>query len=178
MKKILLLFIFVIGALTCSAQKSKSFYYDGIEIHNVKGWTIVPTKEGDKTVINCIKLPAQLTFTKQAALENKSLEVYLSQMVERLMETSMATSGKAPMIKEMSPVMDGYVNAMPAKYIDVTYTKKVRQRIYALNAYNYMITVTCTGIGGAHDAFVEKSFGKILSTFAFNPETNSYDLFH
>lgn len=182
MKRFLLLIIFALGTLTCSAQKAKSFFYGGIELHNVKGWSIVPSKDDQRTVIQCVNLPLQMTITKQGALKNKSLDSYLMQQVEAFLEASMATAGKAPKVKETGPVMDGFVNNIPAKYIDITYTKKMRQRIYAMNMYNYTITILCTGEGSVipssnNDAFIEKNFGKILSKFAFTPESGTHRLF-
>ncbi len=177
MKKILLLLAFMVGALTCNAQKAKSFFYDGLELHHVKGWTILPSKSGQQTEIQCIKFPIQLHILKQPAITNTTLENYLHRHIEALLETMMNTSGKAPTVKETSEIMDGFINNIPAKYVDITYTKKVRQRIYAMNIYNATIVITCTGVGGPHDAMIAKSFNKILSSFTFNPESNTQRLF-
>ncbi len=177
MKRFLLLLVFALGALTCSAQKAKSFFYEGIELHNVKGWTILPAKDGERVDIRCVRLPFQMQISKQPALSNSSLENYLNQQIEALMETMLNTSGRGPVVKEVSAVMDGFVNNIPAKYVDITYNKKVRQRIYAMNLYNCMITIMCTGTGGSHEAFIQKNFEKILSTFVYNPESGTHRLF-
>ncbi len=177
MKRVLLVVALLFATLTCSAQKQKSFFYDGIELHNVKGWTILPSKDGNNTTINVIKLPFQMSITKQGMPQNKTVEGILTTMVEHLMETSLSGSSKTPMIKETSPVMDGYINNIPVKYIDITYTKKVKQRLYGFNLHSSLFTVLCTGEGGSHDAVVNGAFGKILSSFTYNPETNNYRLF-
>lgn len=177
MKRVLLVVALVFATLTCSAQKQKSFFYDGIELHNVKGWTILPSKDGNNTTINIIRVPFQMTITKQGMPNNKSVDNILSTIVENLMETSLSGSKKAPMIKETSPVMEGYINNIPVKYIDITYTKKVKQRVYGMNIYNSLFTIICSGEGGSHDAVANGVFGKILSSFTYNPESGTHRLF-
>ena len=119
MKK-LLLFVFALCSLTCYAQKQKQFFYDGIELRHVKGWTIVPAKDANATSITCIRLPFQIHILKQGVPQSFNAERLLQTSVEKIMEANMMASGKNPKIKEVGSVMDGYVNSIPAKYIDLT----------------------------------------------------------
>ena len=188
MKKILLLFVFTFGALACNAQKAKSFYYDGIELQNVKGWTITPSKEATHTEIRCMNGASFMAITKNgiapseyqegSALDNKQLERILIKQGESISERMMNGIGKQPIVKEVSEVMDGYISSFPAKYIDLTCTKQVRIRIYMFTTHNYVICISCTGRGGrSADACVEQNFGKILSSFTFIPEASTNRLF-
>ena len=175
MKKILLLCVFVLGALTCSAQKAKSFYYDGIELHNVKGWQITPSKDDGKTTIIRLSFGVFYTMviTKRSAPQHMNAETVLTKVAESIVETNMRISGrKTPKIKDTSSVMEGFINNIPAKYIDINYTKGLLDRIYVMTVHNCLITVQHTGHSKA-----TKVFDKILSTFTFNPETDTYRLF-
>lgn len=171
MKK-LLLFVFALCSLTCYAQKQKQFFYDGIELRNVKGWTIVPAKDANATSITCIRLPFQIHILKQGVPQSFNAERLLQTSVEKIMEANMMASGKNPKIKEVGSVMDGYVNSIPAKYIDLTYSKKVVQRIYMFTTHNQMFTITCTGYGNKNIAMKILDF--VLSTFTYNPESGPY----
>ncbi len=171
MKK-LLLFVFALCSLTCYAQKQKQFFYDGIELRNVKGWTIVPAKDANATSITCIRLPFQIHILKQGVPQSFNAERLLQTSVEKIMEANMMASGKNPKIKEVGSVMDGYVNSIPAKYIDLTYSKKVVQRIYMFTTHNQMFTITCTGYGNKTSAM--KILDLVLSTFTYNPESGPY----
>lgn len=179
--------ILLCGLLTCitvdaNAQKSKSFFYDGIELHNVKGWNIMPAKDATTTVITGYRLPLQLNITKvavspeQGVSQSRSLEIYLEKFVDQTVENIMSGSSKIT-VKEVSPIMDGYVNTTPAKYVDITYNKNVAQRIYAMLLHNSLFTVVCTGVGKSHDKMIDGSFGKILSSFTYIPESSSHRLF-
>lgn len=183
MKKILFSLILVFGVITSNAQSnSKSFYYDGIEMHNVKGWSITPSKDEAHTYITCTKpfgalSLAFMNITKSrikahnAMNLNNELERLLSQEVEKLIESSMNGKGRnALRIKETGNIMDGYINATPAKYVDVTYQKGVKQRIYMMVVSDYFFTIACsTGTGK-----LDKTFSKILSSFTFTPESKMY----
>lgn len=171
MKK-LLLFVFALCSLTCYAQKQKQFFYDGIELRHVKGWTIVPAKDANATSITCIRLPFQIHILKQGVPQSFNAERLLQTSVEKIMEANMMASGKNPKIKEVGSVMDGYVNSIPAKYIDLTYSKKVVQRIYMFTTHNQMFTITCTGYGKMDAAMKILDF--VLSTFTYNPESSPY----
>ena len=92
------------------------------------------------------------------------------QQVEAFLEASMATAGKAPKVKETGPVMDGFVNNIPAKYVDITYNKKVVQRIYTFTMYQECFVIQCTGL-----ANIDASHSKILSSFTYNPPSNTYN---
>ena len=187
MKKILLFFVFVLGVFACHAKgsKAKSFYFDGIELQHVKGWTITPSKEGMRTVIHCTTGLFHMTITKTgiapseyqdgSALDNKQLERQLIHQGELLTEAFMNSTGKGPIVKEVSEVMDGYISSFPAKYIDLSCTKQVRIRLYAFTAHNSLIFISCTGRGSV--AIFEKNFGKILSSFTFIPESGTNRLF-
>lgn len=172
MKKILLLSVFILCTLACYAQKKKSFYYDGIELHNVKGWTILPSKDASITAINCIRLPFQMQIQKSGLPQNFNEERYLENSVEKLMEMNVSARGKSPKIKEIGEPMEGYINNIPAKYVDITYTKKVVQRLYVFALYDQLFVIQCTGEGSMKT--VMALFDRILSTFTYNPERNPY----
>lgn len=180
MKRLILLFISIASVLTCNAQKSKSFYFDGIEMHNVKGWDIQPAKSESHTTIHCSRnfggfQTDFLEITKQKIVQqNHNIERYLEQYVERTSETNFNTTGKrSPRIKEIGEMMDGYINAMPAKYVDIKYTMKISQRIYALQAHNCLYTINCFSGAGS----IDSRMGKILSTLTLTPETNTNRLY-
>lgn len=172
MKKILLLTLFILCTLSCYAQKKKSFYYDGIELHNVKGWTIVPAKDASVTTITCLRLPFQLQIQKMGLPQNFNAQRYLEKSIEQLMEVSMMSTGKSPRIKEVGEPMDGYVNSIPAKYVDITYTKKVVQRLYVFTIYDQLFVIQCTGLGNMKSSMAY--IDRILSTFTYNPERSPY----
>lgn len=172
MKKILLLSVFILCTLACYAQKKRSFYYDGIELHNVKGWTVVPSKDASITTITCIRLPFQMQIQKAGMPQNFNAERYLEKSIEQLMEVNMMSSGKNPRIKEVSEPMDGYINSIPAKYVEITYTKKVVQRLYAFTMHDQLFVIQCTGTGGMKS--VMALFDHLLSTFTYNPERSPY----
>ena len=172
MKKILLLSLFILCTLSCYAQKKKSFYYDGVELHNVKGWTIVPTKDASVTTITCLRLPFQLQIQKMGLPQNFNAQRYLEETIEQLMGMTMMATGKSPKIKEVSEPMDGYINSIPAKYVDVTYTKKVVQRHYVFAMYDQLFVIQCTGSGKMKSAMA--NIDRVLSTFTYNPETSPY----
>ena len=181
---IALLTIFIGGtAVEAKGQKSKSFFYDGIELHGVKGWTIMPAKEGNRTTIQAFRLPSNMVINKmpctvdEGMSQSRALEIYLEKSIEQIMENSLSSTGKTPKVKNVSPIMDGYLNNIPAKYVDLTYTKKIVLRIYAIFLHNNLITFTCTGVGSSADKMVDSVFGKILSTFAYNPESSTHRLF-
>ena len=104
MKKTLLLLMLVLCSLACNAQKKKSFFYDGIEIHNVKGWTIAPSKDANVTTITFVLLPAQLQIKKQGLPQNFNATRYLEKTVEQLMEMSVMAGRKDPKIKNVGDV--------------------------------------------------------------------------
>ena len=130
MKKTLLFSVLVLCTLVCNAQKKKSFYYDGIEIHNVKGWTIAPSKDANVTTITFVLLPSQLQITKQGLPQNFNAARYLEKTAEQLVEINVRAGRKDPKIKAIDEVSDGYINSIPAKYVDITYSKDVVKRNY------------------------------------------------
>ncbi|MDO5496800.1 MAG: hypothetical protein Q4F45_02860 [Alistipes sp.] len=170
MKRLLLLIIATVGIFTCYAQKSKSFYYEGIEFHNTKGWSIQPSKDGNTTFIFGIKGGDQFHIYKQKITEQtQSIDTYLNKIVEQTTENNFNTTGKQiAKIKEVGDIMEGYINALPVKYVDIAYTKKINQRIYAMYANNCLYTIICTVSGDVDD-----KLGKILSTLTFTPESNT-----
>mgnify|MGYP003297003786 FL=1 len=172
MKKILLLSLFILCTLSCYAQKNKSFYYDGVELHNVKGWTIVPAKDASVTTITCLRLPFQLQIQKKGLPQDFNAQRYLEETIEQLMEITMMSTGKSPKIKEVSEPMDGYINSIPAKYVDITYTKKVVQRHYVFAMHDQLFVIQCTGFGNMKSAMAY--IDRVLSTFTYNPETSPY----
>lgn len=172
MKKILFLSISILLSVVCSAQKQNSYYYDGIEIHKVKGWTVLPSKDASVTVINLMKLPLQMQIVKKGLANNFDAARYLVQSAEKKMETNIMSKSKAPKIKEIGEVTEGYVGSIPAKYIDFIYTKSVFERIYVFSLYEEMFVITCTGKGNAKTAI--EPFARILSTFVYNPESSPY----
>lgn len=169
MKKLLLI-LFIFCSLPCFAQKQKTFFYDGIELHNVKGWTIVPTQDGNLTTITLIRLPFQMQIVKAEKTEDFNAKKYLESTVEKLVETNMVSSGKSPKIKSIGEITDGFVNNIPAKYVDITYNKKVVQRIYTFAMYQECFIIQCTGIGN-----IDTTHSKILSSFTYNPPSNTYN---
>ncbi len=172
MKKILLFSVLIFCSLVCNAQKKKSFYYDGIEIHNVKGWTIAPSKDANVTTITAVLLPSQLQITKQGLPQNFNAERYLEKTIEQLMEMSVMAGRKEPKIKSVGDVSDGYINNIPAKYVDITYSKDIVKRIYTFSMHDQLFIVQWTGKGKINK--VSKVFDKILSTFTYNPERSPY----
>lgn len=172
MKKTLLLLMLVLCSLACNAQKKKSFFYDGIEIHNVKGWTIAPSKDANVTTITFVLLPAQLQIKKQGLPQNFNATRYLEKTVEQLMEMSVMAGRKDPKIKNVGDVSDGYINSIPAKYVDITYSKDIVKRIYTFSIHDQLFIVQWTGEGSINK--VSKVFEKMLSTFTYTPERNPY----
>lgn len=172
MKKILLFSFLVLCTLVCNAQKKKSFYYDGIEIHNVKGWTIAPSKDANVTTITFVLLPSQLQIKKQGLPQNFNATRYLEKTVEQLMEMNVRASRKDPKIKAVGEVSDGYINSIPAKYVDITYSKDIVKRIYTFSMHDQLFIVQWTGEGTINK--VAKVFDKMLSTFTYNPERSPY----
>lgn len=172
MKKILFFSVLVFCSLVCNAQKKKSFYYDGIEVHNVKGWTIAPSKDASVTTITFVLLPSQLQIVKQGLPQDFNAERYLEKTIEQLMEMSVMAGRKEPKIKAVSDVLVGYINNIPAKYVDITYSKKIVKRIYTFSMHEQLFIVQWMGEGAINK--VAKAFDKILSTFTYNPERNPY----
>ena len=172
MKKTLLLLVLVICSLACNAQKKKSFFYDGIEIHNVKGWTIAPSKDANVTTITFVLLPSQLQITKQGLPQNFNEARYLERTVEQLMEMNVMAGRKEPKIKVVGDVSDGYINSIPAKYVDITYSKDIVKRIYTFSMHEQLFIVQWTGEGTINK--LAKVFDKMLSTFTYNPERSPY----
>ena len=68
--------------------------------------------------------------------------------------------------------MDGYINSIPAKYVDITYNKKIVKRIYTFSMHEQLFIVQWTGEGTISK--LAKVFDKILSTFTYNPERSPY----
>lgn len=175
MKKTLyLLVILVFGVLTCSAQKKKSLFYDGIELRGIKGWTVLPAKDGQLTTITCYKDELQLQLTKRNQPSNFNMEKFLEKLVESQMEQNLSASKKAPRVKKVSEVGDGFINSIPAKYVDFEYTKGVARRIYIFSAMNRLFTITCIGIGKPEKSIDD--FSRILSSFSYYPESNTPNL--
>ncbi len=172
MKKILFLSICILLSVACSAQNKKSYYYDGIELHKVKGWTVLPSKDASVTVINLMKLPFQMQIVKKGLPKNFNDKRYLEQTAEKKMEANIMSKGKTPKIKQICEVAEDYVGSIPAKYIDLIYTKGGFERIYVFNLYEEIFVITCTGKGNAKTAI--EPFKKILSTFTYNPESSPY----
>ena len=172
MKKILLFSFLVLCTLVCNAQKKKSFYYDGIEIHNVKGWTIAPSKDANVTTITFVLLPSQLQIKKQGLPQNFNATRYLEKTVEQLMEMNVRASRKDSKIKAVGEVSDGFINSIPAKYVDITYSKDIVKRIYTFSMNDQLFIVQWTGEGTINK--VAKVFDKVLSTFTYNPERSPY----
>ena len=103
--------------------------------------------------------------------QNFNAQRYLEETIEQLMEITMMSTGKSPKIKEVSEPMDGYINSIPAKYVDITYTKKVVQRYYVFAMHDQLFVIQCTGFGNMKSmAFIDR----VLSTFTYNPETSPY----
>lgn len=177
MKKLLLL-VFILCSLMCNAKGKKSFFYDGIELQNVRGWNIIPSKDDNSTTITGFtkKETLQFRIVKQGVPKNFKAEAYLQNTVEKIMEANMATSFDTPKIKEVSDIAEGFVNDIPAKYIDVTYTKKNAQRIYVFTMHNKLFTITCTGVGVRDASLVALFTDFILRGFSYNPEVNPYGL--
>lgn len=171
MKK-LLLFAFILCSLTCSAQKHKSFYYDGIELRNVKKWTIVPSKDASITTITCIQLPYQLQITKQSIGKNFDATRYLENTIEQLMEINLMSNKKSPKIKEVSDIYDGYVNNIPAKCVNIIFTKNNTTCLYVFTIHDQMFVINCSGVGPVKK--IQLVSNLILSTFTYNPERNPY----
>ena len=172
MKKNLLLLVLVLCSLACNAQKKKSFFYDGIEIHNVKGWTIAPSKDANVTTITFVLLPSQLQITKQGLPQNFNAARYLEKTVEQLMEMNVRAGRKDAKIKAVGEVSDGYINSIPAKYVDITYSKDIVKRIYTFSMHEQLFIVQWTGEGTINK--LAKVFDKMLSTFTYNPERSPY----
>ncbi len=176
MKKLsLLLVLLVFGVLTCNAQKKKQFFYKGIELHGVKGWTVLPSQDDNITKITCYKDELQMQLTKRGLPQNFNAERMLERVVERQMEQNLSASRKSPRIKMTSEVREGYINNIPAKYVDIEYTKDIAKRIYIFSTENQLFTIICTGTGRAEKSI--ENFSKILSSFVYIPEPNSQSLF-
>lgn len=173
MKNILLLSLFILCSLSCYAQKKKSFYYDGIELRNVKGWTIMPAKDASVTTITCLLRGSfQLQIQKADLPQNFNAQRYLEKSIEQLIEVQMMSSGKKNIIKEIGEPMDGYINNIPARYIDIKYNKKIVQRLYVFAMHDQLFVIQWTGSGPVN--VVAKLFDVILSTFTYYPERSPY----
>lgn len=175
MKKLsLLLVLLAFGVLTCNAQKKKQFFYKGIELHGVKGWTILPSQDDNITTITCYKDELQMQLTKRGIPQNFSAERALERIIERQMEQNLSASKKSPRIKRTSEVCEGFVNNIPAKYVDIEYTKDISKRIYIFTTENQLFTIICNGVGKAEKSI--ENFSKILSSFVYIPETNTQNI--
>ena len=172
MKKLLLLTVFVLLSLVGNAKKQKSYYYDGIELHNVKGWTIKSYKDTNLTMLTCTRSSCIVIIQKLGLPQNFNAERCLEGIVEGLFENSL-TNKKSLKIKKVEEVAEGYVNNIPAKYVDIMFAKKDSQRIYVFELQNKLFMIYCTEKDKI-DKIMEKC-DPILSSFTYMPESNPYD---
>lgn len=172
MKKLLLLTVFVLLSLVGNAKKQKSYYYDGIELHNVKGWTIKSYKDANLTMLTCSRSSCSVMIQKLGLPQNFNAENFLESLVEGLFENSL-TNKKGSKIKKVEEIAEGYVNNIPAKYVDIMFAKKVSLRIYVFELQNKLFMIHCTGEDKI-DKITEVCV-PILSSFTYMPESSPYD---
>lgn len=172
MKKLLLLTVFTLCSLVSNAQKQKTYFYDGIELHKVKGWTILPSKDAGVTTLTCVRIPYQMIIKKQGLPQDFNAESYLEGLIAQILEANLMVSKKNPKIKNVEVIAEGYVNNIPTKYVDIIYTKKFSNRIYVFEAHNQLFVIQCRGEDKIDK--IMKIFDPILSKFTYNPESSPY----
>ena len=88
----------------------------------------------------------------------------LEKKIDDILEQSYGN--KKMKLKKKSEMQDGDINAMPTKYVDVTFSGGMCKRYYCLEWRGYLIDIEISGKGNSF----HKEFKKILNSFTFTPE--------
>lgn len=163
MKRILL--VVVMTFLVSLVGHAKHFYYHGVGFEYEKSWKISASPNGIIGVdgdyrfyINTSKIDPSVV-TSSAFLTTE-----LEKKIEEILDQSYGN--KKMKLRKKSEVMDGDINEIPAKYVDITFAKGVCKRYYCMEWKGYLIDVEISGKG---ESF-HKAFKKILKSFTFVPE--------
>ena len=163
MKKSFLLIVAVV--LTTLVASAKSFYYNGVGFEHEKSWKISASPNGIIGVNDDYRFYIQLSkITQQVVNSEQFVSAELEKKIDDILEQSYGN--KKMKLKKKSEMQDGDINAMPTKYVDVTFSGGMCKRYYCLEWRGYLIDIEISGKGNSF----HKEFKKILNSFTFTPE--------
>ena len=163
MKKFIL--VFVMTFLVSLVASAKSFYYYGVGFEHEKSWKISASPNGIIGVNGDYRFNINTSkITQQNTNMASFIAVELEKKINSILEQSYGN--KKMKLKKKSEIQDGYVNSLPAKYVDVTFSGGICKRYYSVEWRGYLIEIEIEGKGNK----LQKVFKKILNSFTFNPE--------
>ena len=163
MKKIFL--VSVMTLLVSLVASAKSFYYYGVGFEYERSWKISASPNGIIGVNDDYRFYINLSKISQPTSNMGSfVAVELEKKLETILEQSYGN--KKMKLKSKSEILDGDVNGIPAKYVDLTFSGGMCKRYYSFEWSGYLINIEISGKGGNF----HKEFKTILNSFTFTPE--------
>ena len=157
--------ILVMTFVVSLVGSAKSFYYYGVGFHHENSWKISASPNGiigvngeSRIYINTSRL--EPTTVKSTSILNNKLDAKVEEILDQ------SYGNKKMKLRKKSEVLDGDINDMPAKYVDITFSGGVCKRYYCLEWKGYLIEVEISGKGKGF----QKAFKKIFKSFSFVPE--------
>lgn len=180
MKKLRLLLL--MSFVTIVAYAQDVFVFEGIELHNTKGWTFTPSQNRFMTQISASKLKDyiyymklyQATITKIADTEEGiDLNEYLQEVISEKTTASMAGNGKYQLkIESIGETTNGSVNGIPAIYADIIYDRQMyewKTRVFVFKIENEVFSIVCMANGSKKKDKWFDEFEEFLGSFYYNP---------